>query len=58
MNAKSILVKGLRELGADGLCLPELDCGCGLDDLAPCETCDLRKCLAAKRHEDGLYWEM
>ncbi len=40
MTAKQILIKYLVENGYDGLCLPHLECGCGLDDFAPCEGID------------------
>lgn len=37
MNVLALLSDKLKELGADGLCNDE-DCGCGLDNLAPCES--------------------
>lgn len=33
-TVREIVVAHLRQIGADGLCAA--DCGCGLDDLAPC----------------------
>lgn len=59
-TAKQLLIEGLKAMGADGLCNCEGDpfCGCGLDDLAPCEaSCgggiSLDGCRPAKR--DGKY---
>jgi hypothetical protein len=48
MNALNLLKKALIEMGADGLCCPGEECGCGLDDLAPCDCLNLRECEAAK----------
>ena len=39
MNVEQIVIAYLTEHGHDGLCLVEegrIECGCGLDDLAPC----------------------
>jgi len=38
MNVREIVVKNLKETDFDGLCNVDNECGCGLDDLAPC--CD------------------
>ncbi len=46
MNVKEIVAAKLKELGADGLCTCE--CGCGLDDLMPCEN-ECGQCVPAKR---------
>jgi hypothetical protein len=50
MNVKEMLQKSLREMGADGLCNPDIECGCGIDDLAPgMEGClNIDECQAAK----------
>ena len=49
MNAREMLIKQLRDLGADGLCYPGERCGCGIDDLAPGWNCiDIDKCKAAR----------
>ncbi len=37
MNILAMVSERLKELGADGLCNDE-ECGCGLNDLAPCGT--------------------
>lgn len=36
MNLFDILKKWLKENDYDGLCLPEEECGCSLDDFMPC----------------------
>ena len=49
MNVREMLIKQLKELGADGLCYPKVRCGCGIDDLAPGWNCiDIDECKAAK----------
>jgi hypothetical protein len=35
-------------MGADGLCNSDGECGCGIDDLAPCDCINLSECVAAK----------
>lgn len=37
MNVKDIILANLQQVGADGLCNPEESCGCGIDDLQPCD---------------------
>jgi hypothetical protein len=44
-TVKEIVVAVLKEMGADGLC--EGECGCGLDNLMPCETVPIW-CVPAK----------
>ena len=50
----------LREHGYDGLACPDLECGCGIDDLAPCLTPVSdgleSHCQAAYRHADGMFY--
>jgi hypothetical protein len=36
MNVLQIIEKYLRENGYDGLCNVDYECGCSVDDLAPC----------------------
>ena len=36
MNCKEIIKNYLKDNGYDGLCHVETECGCGLDNLAPC----------------------
>lgn len=48
MTVREIITAYLREHGYDGLCND--DCGCGIDDLAPCGG-DYGRCVPA--HKDG-----
>jgi hypothetical protein len=45
-TVKEIVIAALKEMGADGLC--EGECGCGLDNLMPCETVPIW-CVPAKK---------
>ena len=47
--------KALMERGYDGLCNPDLECGCHLTDLAPCLG-DCTGCRPAYRGDDGLFY--
>ncbi|MEN6492609.1 MAG: hypothetical protein ABFC85_11530 [Rectinema sp.] len=47
MTPKEVIVKYLQGNGFDGLAGE--DCGCGLDDLAPCESCNTFECSPAYR---------
>jgi hypothetical protein len=42
MTVKEIIIDYIKQHGFDGLC--DLECGCGLDDFAPCgdvrDTCE------------------
>jgi len=56
---REILKEQIAALGGDGLCKSGLECGCDLDDLAPCSCLvsdmDIDECKPAKKGEDGLY---
>lgn len=54
-NVDSILKAGLAALGADGLCNPDSECGCGIEELAPCGCINAEECMAAKwtKPEEG-----
>jgi len=49
MNVKRILIKEIIEAGGDGLYSRrgEENCGCGIDDLMPCEY-NIGDCVIAK----------
>lgn len=54
-TVRDILTAHLRSLGAAGLCSAEFECGCGLGDLAPCETgcIDCKPARVGVATEDG-----
>lgn len=47
-TVKEIVADYLREIGADGLCHPATECGCGVDDLQPCNYGNF-ECVPAKK---------
>jgi hypothetical protein len=50
-DCRTLLQAAIQEAGGNGLCNPDNDCGCDLDDLAPCmEGClDLDACHVARK---------
>lgn len=46
LNVDNMVKSELRRLGAAGLCNDE--CGCGLEDFAPCGDGPKPECMAAK----------
>ena len=44
-----VIIDYLKEIGADGLCNPEAECACGIDNLAPCDCIDLQNCVPARK---------
>lgn len=56
-SVRDIIASKLKRLGCDGLASPDADCGCGIDDLAPCGgTC--MDCLPARSRvtSEGIGW--
>lgn len=56
MSVKEIVIKHLKEIGADGLyggSCPNEPCGCGVDDLVPCNH-DFSDCVPAIRRRPTL----
>ena len=55
MNIISICESWLKDNGYDGLCNPGMECGCRIGDLMPCESPDIRECVAAHKElqKDG-----
>lgn len=47
LSAKEIIRRFLKEGGHDGLCEPELGCGCAIDDFCPCYDGLLSTCVVA-----------
>jgi hypothetical protein len=48
MTVKGFVFEGLKLMGADGLCTTE--CGCDIDDLAPCDGEGIIQCVPATKH--------
>lgn len=48
MTAREALIAWIRDQGGDGLCNCSIECGCSVDDLAPCDYIDLDECEPAK----------
>jgi hypothetical protein len=46
-NVREFLAKKLKEEGFDGLCNPDVECGCSIDDIAPCGYVNLDECIPA-----------
>jgi hypothetical protein len=55
---REILKLQIASLGGNGLCFPFMECGCGLDEIAPCGCLDIDGCKVAKKGEDGYYYVM
>ena len=47
-KAYDIIQDWLRDHGYDGLCEPDSECGCSIDELAPC-CCTIQDCVPAYR---------
>jgi len=50
ITVSNMIIEYLNNNKYEGLCCPEKDCGCGLDDLAPCEE-NIMKCYPAYKCE-------
>lgn len=48
-NVRGIVEEYLQSHGYDGLCTPDTDCGCGLDDFTPCGI-EIGDCIPAYKH--------
>lgn len=46
-NVREMTAQWLRSNNYDGLCNPDGECGCGLDDLMPCQCVNERDCVCA-----------
>lgn len=60
IDVTAMVKSQLEAMKADGLCAPDLECGCGLNDLAPCGELG-QGCVAAVRRlvdcgEPTPYW--
>lgn len=52
MDVIDIITEELQHIGAAGLC--SYDCGCGLNDLAPCGDGPYTECVAARQEYQDL----
>ena len=58
MTVKEIIIAYCKEHypEADGICFPQIECGCGFDDFEPCgNSCEY--CVPAKYNEETEIWE-
>lgn len=46
LDLRTIVLTWLKNNGYDGLCNTDLECGCTLDDLMPCDGPDPSDCIA------------
>lgn len=46
-NCRDIIKEYLIKNKYDGICNPELECGCGLNDFIPCDCLDFNECYPA-----------
>jgi hypothetical protein len=51
MNVLTMVREAVKSCGADGLCNVDLECGCTLDDLAPCGAIG-EECEAARNNPE------
>lgn len=60
MNIEEIVTDWLKKNGYTGLCAPDLECGCRLEDLMYCSNnIEVTACEAGYEHSDGsVYLEM
>jgi len=52
-NIRELVYEQLLAIGAEGLCNPDLECGCSIDDLMPCGEPEIEYCVAARRSFDS-----
>ena len=50
MDVKKMVYLFVERHGMDGLCNAEFECGCGLDDFAPCIDGPYPDCVMARKH--------
>ena len=48
MTVADMIRAALAGIGADGLCNCDESCGCGMEELSPCDCINLSECVAAK----------
>lgn len=47
-SIKDMVIKQLKDMGAEGLCNQDSECGCVFEDFMPCQLPDIDTCIAAK----------
>ena len=50
MTIEEIIKKYLVDNGFDGLCNPDLECGCSIEDSLPCGAEGIMECQPAYKH--------
>lgn len=59
ISVRTIVSSWLKDNGYDGLCFPDMECGCPVHDLMPCDCPDHALCVAAhKELQDDGDWLM
>lgn len=55
MTIREMVANQIKELGCDGLYHADMECGCILKDLFPCENPDLDECIPgySQMRDDG-----
>jgi len=48
-TTRALSQAAIKAAGGDGLCNPDNECGCDIDDLAPCESPNLDACRVARK---------
>jgi hypothetical protein len=48
MTLNEIIKTAIVAAGGNGLCNSDRECGCGIEDIAPCYTVDLNECTIAR----------
>lgn len=57
MTLNDIIANAIRSAGGDGLVNADIECGCGLGDLMPCECPNFDMCeIAVNKPKDGEDW--
>ena len=53
-TVKTIVEDYLKRNKYDGLCHPDIECGCGIDDLVPC-VYNCENCQPAYKRDEGYF---
>jgi hypothetical protein len=59
ITARELLKQAICSKKADGLVNVMEECGCGVDDLCPCDECNLDDCVMARHNkEDDMFYPL